>query len=256
MRRGDPGARLDPEQERAAGSGVKAMISIGGGHPFLDYVLSGLADAGLDVVCLVIGPEHGEIRRYYVETFPPRRVRVDFAVQAEPRGTADAVLAAEEFAGQEDFLVVNSDNLYPTSALAGLAALSGPGVALFSREALLSQSNIPPERIAAFAVCAVAPDGTLDSIVEKPDAETLAKLPPDAPVSMNCWRFSQEIFDACRKVPVSPRGELELPMAVHEAIRSGVRFRVVRSGEGVLDLSQRSDIAAVAARLRGVSARP
>ncbi|HKF42814.1 MAG TPA: nucleotidyltransferase family protein, partial [Thermoanaerobaculia bacterium] len=170
--------------------------------------------------------------------------------------TADAVLAAEGFAGEEDFLVVNSDNLYPSDALAGLAALSGPGVALFFREALLSKSNIPPGRIAAFAVCVVAPDGTLDSIIEKPDAATLARLGPDAPVSMNCWRFSPEIFDACRNVPVSPRGELELPTAVHEAIRSGVHFRVVRSGDGVLDLSQRSDIAAVGEHLRNLPATP
>src|SRR5262249_14952216 len=73
MRRGDSGARLDPDQEKAAGSGVKAMISFGAGRPFLDYVFSGLADAGLDDICLVIGPEHGEIRGYYGETSPPRR---------------------------------------------------------------------------------------------------------------------------------------------------------------------------------------
>jgi dTDP-glucose pyrophosphorylase len=256
MRREDPEARLDPDQEKAADTGVKAMISFGSGRPFLDYVLSGLADAGLEEACLVIGPEHEEIRRYYVETAAPRRLRVAFAVQREPRGTADALLAAEEFAAREGFLVINSDNLYPVSALAGLAALPGPGVALFERKALLSKGNIPAERIAAFAVCVVGADGYLESIIEKPDAETLARLGEGAPVSMNCWRFSGAIFDACRRVPVSPRGELELPMAVREAIGSGEKFRVVRSGEAVLDLSQRSDIAAVTERLRGVTAEP
>ncbi|HKF45557.1 MAG TPA: sugar phosphate nucleotidyltransferase [Thermoanaerobaculia bacterium] len=256
MRREDPKARLDPAQEKAAAIGSKAMMFFGGGRPFLDYVLSGLADAALEEVCLVIGPEHGEIRSYYGEASMPRRLRVSFAVQREPLGTADAVLAAEGFAGEEDFLVVNSDNLYPSDALAGLAALSGPGVALFDREALLAKSNIPPDRIAAFAVCVVGFDGTLEEILEKPDPETLARLGPGAPVSMNCWRFSKAIFDACRRVPPSPRGELELPMAVHEAIRSGARFLVVRSREGVLDLSRRSDVAAVEERLRGVSANP
>jgi glucose-1-phosphate thymidylyltransferase len=73
---------------------------------------------------------------------------------------------------------------------------------------------------------------------------------------MNCWRFSPAIFEACRRLQPSPRGELELPMAVREAIASGVRFKVVRCREGVLDLSRRSDIPAVAERLRGVSADP
>ena len=110
MRESDGTARLDSVQETAAASGLKAMISFG--RPFLDYVLAALADAGVEEVCLVIGPEHSAVRDYYTETAPPRRIRVAFAVQREPRGTADAVLAAEEFAGRDDFLVINSDNLF------------------------------------------------------------------------------------------------------------------------------------------------
>jgi len=254
MRRPDETASLDPVQDAAASSGLKAMISFG--RPFLDYVLSALADAGLKEVCLVIGPEHGEIREYYTETAPPRRVRVVFAIQEKPRGTADAVLATEEFAAGEDFLVINSDNLYPVSALAALASLSEPGVTLFERDALIATSNIPADRIASFAVCVVGEDGYLETILEKPDEKTLADLGPDPPVSMNCWRFSRGIFAACRRVPLSPRGELELPMAAREAIAAGMRFKVVRCAEGVLDLSRRSDVAAVAERLRGVSAEP
>jgi len=254
MRRPDGIARLDPAQEEAAASGVKAMISFG--RPFLDYVLSALADAGLEQVCLVIGPEHAAVRNYYTKTAPPRRLSVDFAIQEEPRGTADAVLSAEEFAAGEDFLVINSDNIYPVSALSALVRLSEPGAALFERDALVAQSNIPAERIASFAVCRVGPDGYLEEILEKPDPAALASLGPDAPISMNCWRFSPAIFEACRRLQPSPRGELELPMAVREAIASGVRFKVVRCREGVLDLSRRSDIPAVAERLRGVSADP
>jgi len=254
MRQSDASARVEPGQEEAAASGVKAMISFG--RPFLDYVLSALADAGVAQVCLVIGPEHAAVREHYGVAAPPRRLRVAFAVQPEARGTADAVLAAEEFAGADDFLVINSDNLYPVSALAGLAALSEPGAALFERDALIAGSNIPAERIASFAVCEVSADGYLEAILEKPDALTLARLGPEAPVSMNCWRFSTAIFSACRSVPLSPRGELELPMAVHAAIAEGVRFKVVRCREGVLDLSRREDIAVVAEKLRGIRADP
>lgn len=254
MRRPDSAASLDPEQDDAAERGLKAMISFG--RPFLDYVLSSLADAGIGEACLVIGPEHGAVRDYYTATAPPRRLRVSFAIQREPRGTADAVLAAEEFAAGEDFLTLNSDNVYPVSALSALAGLPEPGAALFERDALVEKSNIPAERIASFAVCRVGADGYLEEILEKPQPAELAALGPDALVSMNCWRFSPAIFEACRRVPPSPRGELELPMAVGEAIRAGVRFKVVRSREGVLDLSNRSDVSAVAERLRGVSADP
>ena len=60
MRREDGAAALGDDQARVAATGVKAMIPIG--RPFLDYILSGLADAGLRDVCLVIGPEHAAVR--------------------------------------------------------------------------------------------------------------------------------------------------------------------------------------------------
>jgi glucose-1-phosphate thymidylyltransferase len=254
MRQPDESVPLDSAQSAAAASGLKAMISFG--RPFLDYVLSALADAGLKEACLVIGPEHAAVREHYTETAPPRRLSVSFAIQSEPRGTADAVLAAEEFTGGEDFLVINSDNYYPVSALAALAGLSEPGLILFERDALIAGSNIPADRIASFAVCVVGADGYLEAILEKPDEKALSSLGPDPPVSMNCWRFSSAIFGACRRVPISPRGELELPMAVREALAAGMRFRAVRSREGVLDLSRRADVAAVAEKLRGVAANP
>ncbi len=61
--RAQGGAAMDAAQAEAADRGVKAMIPIG--RPFLDYVLSALADAGYTEACLVIGPEHDAIRDYY-----------------------------------------------------------------------------------------------------------------------------------------------------------------------------------------------
>src|SRR5262245_54354599 len=58
--RAQAGAAVDAAQAEAADRGVKAMIPIG--RPFLDYVLSALADAGYTDACLVIGPEHDAIR--------------------------------------------------------------------------------------------------------------------------------------------------------------------------------------------------
>src|SRR3990172_9147481 len=109
-------------------------------RPFLDYVLSELADAGYSQVCLVIGPEHHLIRDYYLHQAPPERVRISFAIQEKPLGTADAVLAAKEFTGEELFLVINSDNYYPLEALSALRKLNGSGVALFDRESLVTTS--------------------------------------------------------------------------------------------------------------------
>jgi len=252
MRRHDPDTRgLDPMQSTMADAGLKAMIPVG--RPFLDYVLNGLADAGFLEACLVIGPEHEAVREYYAKTCVPGRIGISFAVQEKALGTADAVAAAESFAAGEHFLVLNSDNYYPVEACRALRVSGRPGLAAFERESLVRQSNISEGRIRQFAIVTTRLDGTLERIREKPDEATLQAAGPEIFVSMNCWLFSPAIFEACAHVEASPRGELELTDAVQYAIHKlGERFQVMLFRAGVLDLSSRSDIAAVAARLREI----
>ncbi|MGH9364486.1 MAG: nucleotidyltransferase family protein, partial [Thermoanaerobaculia bacterium] len=226
MRQPDSAAKLDTAQAAAADTGMKAMIPFG--RPFLDYVLSVLADAGLTEICLVVGPEHSAIRKYYTHTARPSRIRITFAIQQEPLGTADAVLAAEAFASGDHFTVFNSDNLYPLSACKSLAHMGRAGLPVFRRSTLVSVGNIPAERVRHYAVAVVSRDGFLERILEKPDEKTLASNADDAWISMNCWRFSPAIFQACREVGPSPLGELELPRAVDYAVVTlGQRFRAV-----------------------------
>ncbi|RRD46956.1 nucleotidyltransferase family protein [Tessaracoccus sp. OH4464_COT-324] len=248
MRKETEGVELDADTAKVASTGVKAMISVG--RPFLDYVLSGLADAGFTDVCLVIGPEHNVFKEYYDE-LKPKRVRLHYAIQEEPLGTANAVLAAEEFAAGDHVAVLNSDNYYPSSALKALSELPGSGLAGFTKRAMVNESNIAEERIAAFALATVNADGNMAELVEKPDAETVERLGDSALVSMNCWMCGPAIFDAARSIPMSARGEYEITDAVRHAIEQGDAYRVVRVDEGVLDMSNRGDIASVKEALSG-----
>jgi len=247
MRREDPSAALTLQQQAAAVEGSKAMMPLD--RPFLDYLLHLLAEAGLRRACLVVAPDHREIRGH-VDRLAPRRISVDYAVQDQPRGTADAVLAAEGFASGDEFICINSDNYYPLCALRRLRELDGPGLAAFDRAALL-RGNIPAQRISRFAVLELDRDGALRRIIEKPTGRQIRRLGEPVRVSMNCWRFGPTIFDACRRVRPSARGELELPDAVQAAIRAGEVFRAVVVDQPVLDLSSRADVAAVMRQLAG-----
>ncbi len=252
MRRADAATTLDPAQQAAAESGTKGMIPTG--RPFLEYVISALADAGVRDVCLVIGPEHQEIRSHFELEVAPTRVRIRFAVQREPRGTADAVAAVERFAVGEHVLVVNADNYYPVHTLRALRDLGSAGVAAFERSALVRLGNIAADRVASFAVIDVDEQGMLRRIVEKPDAATIDAIGGEVFLGMNSWSLPPEIYEACRAISPSARGELELPDAVQYARdRLGVSFRVLTFHDAVLDLSSRGDIAAVTARLRGTT---
>src|SRR5688572_1568416 len=259
-------AALSPTQAAAAAAGAKGMMPIGNPstalgasgftRPFLDFVLSALADAGCTDVCFVVAPDHAVIRDYYNGTGKPARVRIRYAVQEIANGTARAVQAAQPFAGRDPFLVLNSDNLYAAPVLRALVELEEPGLPGYEREALVQESGFPPERVVGFAAIEDDDEGYLTRIIEKPGREYFDAAGPGALISMNVWRFDDRIFEACRGVPLSRRGEYELPEAVGLAVARGVKFRVVPASGAVLDLSRPGDVALVSSRLAGLEARP
>ena len=253
MRRSDGGAHLTPEQALAADSGMKAMMPVRDGRPFLHFVLSSLADAGIREICLVVAPDADDVRRHFHSELTLQRLRIAFAIQKEPLGTADAVLAAQYFAGADRILVLNADNYYPVEAYRALAQVDGNALPGFDRQALVTHGNIDPERIRRFAVLRVSADGYLEEIVEKPDETTFNAMGPHALVSMNLWAFTPLIFEACRRVQPSARGELELPDAVRIAMKQfGERFKVLPFTAPVIDLGNRGDVASVVSFLREV----
>lgn len=247
---------LSGEQRAAASRGLKAMIPIEPGRPFLAYVLSRLAEAGFRRVALVVAPGEKDVPAFLRQA-APARLATEVVVQPAPRGTADAVLAIESFAAGEPVVVTNGDNLYPAGALAALRQLPRAGLLGFRRSTLVREGNIPAERLAAFALIECDGSGHLTRIVEKPGRAEAAAFGEDPLVSMNAWLLPPTIFAAARAIGPSPRGEWELQDAVRDAMETwGERFTVIESRDGVLDLSTAADIPAVAARLRGIAVRP
>ncbi len=235
------GATLDDAQRAAATAGRKPMVPIAG-RPWIDHVLGRVRDAGVSRAIAVVSPEQAADP---VGTHPGAtvdRLDVELAVQAEPRGTADAVRAARVRVGDAPFVVLNGDNVYPVAALRALLALGGPGVVGFTAEALAG-GGIPIERARAFAQLDVERD-RLQGIVEKPQ-----QFDPAALVGMNAWRFDARIFDAIDGLAPSPRGEWELPDAVRRSMRAGVDYAVIRSSDPVFDLTHADDVAGLEARL-------
>ncbi len=262
----DDGTPLAEAQRAAALRGSKPLVPVAG-RPLLDYALSALADAGVTDAVLVVAPGDSPLRERYEREYPPTRLRLRFAVQDEPRGTADALLAARDAVcaplgapvdaeGHRHFLMCNADNLYAPAAIRALVELPGPGLIAYEADALLRESGLDAARVARFALLQLAADGTLAEIVEKPEAGHALLLAPRRWVSMNLWRFRETIFSACAAVAPSSRGELELADAVRAAIRQGERFVAIPRAEAVLDLTHRRDVAALEERLRGVLPHP
>lgn len=250
MRRAQAEGGLTPEQAKAAGSGAKAMMPLGD-RPFLDFVLNGLADVGIEEICMVVAPDHAAMREHY-NAQAPERFRLEYAVQSEPLGTAHALQSAKAFAGNDEFLLLNGDNYYPARALRDLCTAFGPALAAFDAESLL-EPNLPAEfrdeRLMAYSDVVIDPAGLLVSITEKPPT-------PPRWVSMNCWRLGPSIFEACEAIEPSERGELELPSAVLYSKENLDQDYLAIPAQGpVLDLSSRADVQRVQTALATVNVR-
>jgi len=240
------GLRLDRRTADLANHGTKGLIPVG--RPFLDHTLQALMDGGVRDLCLIVPPGPSPLRSYYQEVgerLPDGSIC--FAVQEEPRGTADAVAAGREWAGDETFMVYNSDNFYPPEVVRALATAAAPATIAFDREALIDKSNIPADRISRFAVLELDDGGRLTRIVEKPEDPEAYAHDGKLYVSMNCFLFTPEIFQACASIEPSPtRKEYELPSAVQYSIdQIRLTYQAVKIAEGVLDLTGRADIGPV-----------
>jgi glucose-1-phosphate thymidylyltransferase len=249
MKKAHDTAQLTPHQAEVAQTGLKALIPVG--RPFIDYVLSGLADAGYKQVCLVVGPLDDALRAH-VSSFRNHRLEIQYAVQQKALGTANALAAATEFVGDRPFALINSDNYYPQRALAALRLAAGSAVVGFRIEGL-RRGNISDERLKSFAILSANAYGTLQRIIEKPKDIPNLQANESPLISMNCWRFTPRIFEACQAIPRSSRGEFELTDAVSYAIDVlGERFQILVENEPVLDLSTRTDIEEVSRRLASI----
>ncbi len=131
---------LDPDQARAAETGAKAMMPI-----TIPHAGGGAGDQAGAISLAVprlhpLRPRGRRLHRrvpggrahydetmahYYEGAGRPRRVRLAFAVQDEPIGTANAVAAAEAWTGDDPFLVINGDNYYAVRTLASLVGRGG-----------------------------------------------------------------------------------------------------------------------------------
>lgn len=241
--------QLRPEQLRWALEGQKALIPFHG-HPFLAYVLSALADGGVELAVVVVGPGHHPVRSY-LEGLVTEHLTIRIVTQEEPLGGAHAMEAARPALADAPFLVVNGDNFYPPAAVARGLSLRGHGMVAFPTEALVNGGNISPDRVAAYALVARGPDGCLQDVVEKPTPGEMGRFGHDPLVSMTCWHFLPRVFRYLPHLTRSPRGELELPDLVRLLVEAGECVEVVDGVAGVLDLTGADDIQGVGEALEG-----
>ncbi|SFS96682.1 sugar phosphate nucleotidyltransferase [Halostagnicola kamekurae] len=217
------GRRLEPLTNRRP----KPMIPVAN-RPILEYVVSAIADAGLEKIVLVVGYQQERIRNYFGDG-DDWGIDIEYVVQKKQLGTAHAVLQAES-AVSNSFLVLNGDRLVDASLVERVRSETegsdGPVMAITRTE-----------HASDYGVVTVA-DDRVTAITEKPTDPVASEL-----INAGVYGFEPSIFDAIRSTPTD-RGELAITTTL-ERVAADQPIRAVRYRGRWLDVSHLWDLLAV-----------
>ena len=108
--------------------GIPKPMAQVAGRPFLEILLGRLRGAGCSRVILSVGHLAGVIEDYFGGEF--RGMRVEYAVESDPRGTGGAIRAALGLVSEQSVLVLNGDTFLDVDYAAMMAFHAAQGVEL------------------------------------------------------------------------------------------------------------------------------
>lgn len=175
--------------------------------PLLGHVLSGLAEAGITEVGLVVG-HHPEAVQRYVGDGDQWGLQATYIIQEKPLGLANAVATTGDFVGDDPFLVYLGDNLLE-EGIQDFTERFRHG----SMDASLLLKEVEDPR--SFGVVVLDENQHVAQLVEKP------ALPPSNLAIVGVYAFMPVIFEAIANIKPSARGELELTDAIQWLVDNG-----------------------------------
>jgi glucose-1-phosphate thymidylyltransferase len=202
---GGAGTRLRPLTHTSA----KQLVPVAN-KPVLFYGIDAMRDAGIEEVTIVVSPgQAGAEIRERTGDGSKWGLRIRYVEQDAPLGIAHAVLAAEDEIGDSPFVVYLGDNLLRDGIVEMVEEFKSS-----MPDALILLQHVPDPT--AFGV-AELDDGRVVRLTEKP-AEPASDL-----ALVGVYMFMPGIFDVCRQLEPSGRGEYEITEAIQALIDNGKR---------------------------------
>ena len=198
---GGYGTRLRP----LTYSQQKQLIPVAN-KPVLFYAIEDVIEAGIRDIGIIVGPNKEQV----IETV--RSVDwdadIEFIYQGEPLGLAHAILVAEDYLGDEEFVMYLGDNILKEGIVRHTETFKrvGPDALI-----LLTQVDEPQR----FGVAELDERGRVKRLIEKP------KVPPSNYALVGVYFFKPVIIEACKNIKPSWRNELEITDAIQWLIDNG-----------------------------------
>jgi glucose-1-phosphate thymidylyltransferase len=210
---GGAGSRLDP-MTRVASKQLQPVYD----KPMIYYPLATLMDAGIQEILLISTPVDTPRFESLLSDGSSWGIEIQYAVQAEPRGIAEAFLVGEDFISGDAVALILGDNIfYGDLGTARLVAEFKAGAVVFGYPVR------DPER---YGVVEIDGDGRALSLVEKPETPRSNLAVP------GFYVYDERVVDIAKGLSPSARGELEITDINRHYMEDG-SLRAIRLGRGI-----------------------
>jgi hypothetical protein len=270
--------------------GVKQIDRIGqSGEVLLDFSVYDALRAGFKKVVFIIrreiekdfkeivldrleGSVDYELAFQELDSLIPPEVLAESrrAGRSKPWGTTHALLCAEDRI-DAPFAIINADDFYGRESFEVLGKyLASPGLTQGAIVPYALSKTLSPQGTVTRGVCeiragflrsvdeltAIAREG--ERIYNTDAAGQKRELPPDTPVSMNCWGFPPEVFGDLRRyfadflsaAGTQPKAECYLPMAADWLIKNKLlRIKVLEADSAWFGVTYKEDREAAVRRI-------
>ena len=198
---GGKGTRLRPLTYTSS----KQLIPVAN-KPILFYGLDAMKEAGITDIGIIVINKNSDIVDF-VGDGSKWGFNITYIEQPEPLGLAHAVLTAEDYLGDDNFVMYLGDNIIKE----GFKELVSEFVKNKPNSQILLAHVHDPER---FGVAELK-EGKVSKLVEKP------KVPLSDLALVGVYMFDSNIFHAAKSIKPSARGELEITDAIQFLIDNG-----------------------------------
>ena len=191
--------------------------------PMIYYPLSTLMMAGINEVLVITTPEYNQSFRGLLGDGSHLGMTIEYAIQDEPRGLAEAFIIGEGFIGDDSVALVLGDNIFHGtglgSSLRGNTSIEG---------GLIFASHVSnPER---YGVVDFDENMIALSIEEKPASPKSNFAVP------GLYFYDNDVVEISKKIRPSDRGELEITAVNDHYLQRGkLQVEVLDRGIAWLD---------------------
>jgi UTP--glucose-1-phosphate uridylyltransferase len=226
------------------------MLPIGR-KPVVQYVVEELERAAARDICLVTGRSKRAIEDHFDRdealtsyltasghgalleelAFEQLPVRLFYTRQAVPRGLGDAILHAEEFVGNEPFIVALGDTIIRSHESQDLVQRLAQVHVKQGAAATIAVEEVDADDVYRYGIVSPASEAeafAITDLVEKPSRESA----PSRLAIAARYVFSPAIFEAIRRTPLDRQGDVQLTDAIRVLLAQGQPVWAVRLRKG------------------------